>query len=52
MDYAFDYYLETEVSLRIISLAKLSPMNIKNLKDLLKVQTYFWFWKSLTENMG
>ena len=34
MDYAFDYYLETEVSLRIISLAKLSPMNIKNLKSL------------------
>ena len=36
MDYAFDYYLETEVSLRIISLAKLSPMNIKNLKESLK----------------
>ncbi len=33
LDYVFNYYLETEISLKIIVLSKISPLNYNDLKD-------------------
>ena len=36
IEYVFEYYLETEIPIKIISLAKLNPINFKNIKNSLK----------------
>ena len=36
MEYIFEYYLETEISVKIVSLAKLNPINFRNIKNSLK----------------
>ena len=33
INYVFEYYLEKEIPLRIISLSKLNPLNFKNIKE-------------------
>tara|TARA_B100001123_G_scaffold447674_1_gene605979 strand:+ start:922 stop:2898 length:1977 start_codon:yes stop_codon:yes gene_type:complete len=36
IEYVFEYYLETEIPIKIVSLAKLNPINFKNIKNSLK----------------
>ena len=36
IEYVFEYYLETEIPIKIVSLAKLNPINFENIKNSLK----------------
>ena len=35
IEYVFEYYLETEIPIKIVSLAKLNPINFENIKNSL-----------------